>query len=130
MKPNILRRKLPPSGGNTYIQPRKSAAILKGGAAFFISTGIYGFAENTNYKYILRNFSCAACFFEPRIFLFVWIEDKPIFSFIPVAYIEIPPDLQPRCRSPPTPFDFSHFKKSNGGKVNAKLEESQELQEI
>jgi len=71
-----------------------------GGCGFFVSTESYLFA------YIpLNSNGVHLCYLVNYVkkshgFLFWQMTDKP----------------QPRCRSPPSPFDFKHFKKSNGGK--------------
>lgn len=84
-----------------YIHKNVDAAIpITGVAAFFCSTEIYYITPLNLYVYIL----------------FPLIADKPII-------------YRPRCRSPPAPIRFSQFKKTNGGEVNAKLAERQELQE-
>gem|GEM_PF-5108528 len=63
------------------------AVILQGVAAFFISTKIYHSSNNAVFSNIF--ISCRAMgFTAPHGFLFVPTRDKP------------------RCRSPPTPFDF------------------------
>ena len=121
MKSLIYCRKLPPPDyGSVYIKPDFSAAVLKGIAALFLSTIFRKLTCFTSTYNGIPLFIRADSFSKPRVFLFRQIADKPCFNRW---------RNRPRCRSPPSPFDFENFKKSNGGKVNAKLAERQELSE-
>ena len=89
MKTTKHRHKVPPpDSGSVYIEPKKSAATFKGGAALFYSTGIYEFPDKDIFTYIITYFLCAAFFFKPPIFLFKRRMDKPCTR-------------RPCCRSPP-----------------------------
>jgi hypothetical protein len=102
-----------------YIQPHKITSRLfrandrnlyQGDCGFFVSTEIWLKPIAPifpNGIFIYRSFCRMIGIFISCGFLFALFWDKPIF---------IHSKPLPRCRSPPAPFDFSHFKKSNGGK--------------
>ena len=83
----------PPLRRNKYYI--KMAAVLSGIAAIFVSTRNRVLPVITNFFYSIFVLLRTVSIFEPCVFLFVQVTDKP--------------SIRPRCRSPPPLLSFWNF---------------------